>query len=487
MPLSRRQLLTGSAAAPFLHTRSKGAAGKTNVVMFMTDDHGAWAMGEGGCGGIRTPALDRLAAGGARFTRAFACTPVCSPSRMTYLTGRLPSHHGVQDFLRAEDSLGEGKRRWLDGIPTYSQALADRGYTLGLAGKWHMGDDETPQAGFSFWCSTVLWTGGGYRNPQFFRNGVRARITGFKTDIEGDFALEFLDRQKGRPEPFYLLVPFDAPHSPYDFQPEQDRAPYAVPPPACFPDTPVHPWQMGALKRDYQSSDSRRSYAALVTGVDRNVGRILARLEELGLREDTLVVFTADQGHCCGHHGVWGKGNGTVPFNMYEESLGVPLIWNHPGHIRAGQVLSPMVSSYDYFPTILDYLGIRLPPDPKRPGRSYAGFLRGAPPRWQNRLYFEYGYTRALRTENLKYVARTGEWPSQLFDLEADPAENRDLIADPKYGRQRQALHADLTRFFEKAGAPALERWRTTTRQTLTQYSRTGPMTALQDAPGMPR
>ncbi|MCZ2146444.1 MAG: sulfatase-like hydrolase/transferase [Bryobacterales bacterium] len=452
--------------------------------MFMTDDHGAWAMGAGGCGQIRTPVLDGLAAEGARFTRAFACTPVCSPSRMTYMTGRLPSHHGVQDFLRPEDSVGDGRRRWLAGLVTYPHALADQGYILGLAGKWHMGEDDKPQEGFSYWSSTVLWGGGGYHNPLFYRNGAQTRISGFKTDIEADFALEFLDQQKHKSTPFYLLVAFDAPHSPYDFQPGQDLAFYSTPDPACFPKAPMNPWEMGSLRKDFLSPDSRRSYAALVTGIDRNVGRILRRLEELGLRDDTLIVFTADQGHCCGHHGVWGKGNGTVPFNMYEESLRVPLIWNQPGRIPAGQVLSPMVSSYDYFPTILEYLGITPPHDDKRVGRSYVGFLQGKEPRWQNRLYFEYGYTRAIRTENLKYVARVGGWPSELFDLEADAGETQDVSGDPRYQKQLRAVSNDLKRFFEQAGAPPLDRWRTTTRQTLTQYSRTGPMAAMSDQDG---
>jgi choline-sulfatase len=182
----------------------------------------------------------------------------------------------------------------------------------------------------------------------------------------------------------------------------------------------MHPWQNG-MKNHHGNRESMRSYSALVTGADANVGRILKRLEELGLRENTLVIFTADQGWNAGHHGVWGKGNGTWPFNMYEESLRVPLIWNHPGRISARQAPTPLVSAYDFFPTILDYLGVQTPPDPRRVGRSYAAFLRGQKPSWRNRLFFEYAYVRGIRTENLKYVERTKQWPSELYDLEADP------------------------------------------------------------------
>jgi arylsulfatase A-like enzyme len=439
--------------------------------MFMTDDHGAWATGAYGCGDIRTPNIDKLSASGARFTRAFACTPVCSPSRMTYMTGAMPSHHGVQDWLQPEDSYGAASHRWLDGHLTYSQVLAGSGYTLGMCGKWHMGEDDRAQAGFGYWAS-VPGGGGTYRDPEFVHNGRRAKIDGFKTDIVGNFALDFLSRQKPG-EPFYLLVPFYAPHTPYDYQPEEYRKQYAGSAFPCFPDTPVHPWQNRGLRAMHGNRAAKHAYSALITGVDANVGRILEQLDRMGAREDTLVVFTADQGWCAGHHGVWGKGNGTVPFNMYEESLRVPLIWNHPGRIAPGRVLTPLVSSYDYFHTILDYLGIPAPaPDQRRVGRSYAGFLRGEKPRWRDRLYFEYCYVRGIRTETAKYVERTREWPSEMFDLENDPGETRNVIDDPEYRKRRDALRADLDGFFRRTGAPPIEDWGRTTTQHLDKYSR---------------
>ena len=433
----------------------------------MTDDHGAWAMGAYGCGEMHTPALDALAASGVRFDRAYACTPVCSPSRMTYLTGLLPSLHGVQDYLQRPDSTGVASRRFLDGHLTYSEVIARHGYTLGMCGKWHMGQDERAQAGFTHWV-TVPAGGGTYRDPEFVVNGTVRRIPGFKTDIVTDHALEFIDRCKDRP--FFLQVPFYAPHTPYDYQPEEYRRWHENSAFRCFPDLPRSPVQNPELDSVHGKRESKWAYSALVTGVDHSVGRILRRLEELGLREDTLIVFAADQGWNAGHHGVWGKGNGTVPFNLYEESLRVPLIWNHPGRIRAGGVLAPMVSSCDFFPTILDYLGLPAPEDPKRVGRSYAGFLRGQNPAWRNRLYFEYAYVRGLRTENLKYVERTKEWPSELYDLEADPGETRNVIADPAYQSQLKSLRKELAGLFERAGAPPLAGWRSTTKQDLHVY-----------------
>lgn len=468
MPTSSRRQFVSGAAVQFLSLTGRGER-RPNVVMFMTDDHGAWALGSYGCPEMNTPNIDRLAAGGARFTRAYACTPVCSPSRMTWLTGRIPSVHGVQDWLIPSDSFGARTRRWLEGHPAYSEVLAKNGYTLGMCGKWHMGDDERPQAGFTYW-ATVPGGGGPYKDPEFVKKGRRAVIPGYKTDIVGDCALEFLEQVRGNP--FFLLVPFYAPHTPFNYQPEEYRQPYLKSRFYCFPDPPAHPWQNPGLKSHHANRASKLAYSALITGADRNVGRIVRKLEEMGVREDTLVIFTADQGWNAGHHGVWGKGNGTVPFNMYEESIRVPLIWNHPRRVRSGQVLPPMVSSYDFFPTILDYLGLSASPDPKRVGRSYAAFLRGGKPRWQNRLYFEFAYVRAVRTENLKYVERTKEWPAELYDLEADPGETRNLIDDPGYRKQRMALHTELSGWFDRMGAPPIEAWRSTTKQELTVYSR---------------
>lgn len=459
--MTRREVV----AAPFVIAARR--ARKTSVVLFMTDDHGAWATGAYGCREVHTPNIDALAAGGVRFTNAFAATPVCSPSRMTYLTGELPATHGVQDWLIPEDSFGATSRDWLAGHTAYSEVLARAGYTMGLCGKWHVGRDGEAHAGFSYW-ATVPGGGGTYRNPEFVVNGSARRIEGFKTDAVGDFAIDFLNQQKSG-HPFYLMVPFYAPHTPYDFQPERYRVPYEGCEFKCFPEpAKPHPWQNEGLRGMFGKRAPKLGYSALVTGADANVGRVLGRLSELRLRDDTLVIFTADQGWNAGHHGVWGKGNGTIPFNLYEESLRVPMIWNHAGRIGRGATVDAMVSSYDFFPTILEYLGVEAPAERRRVGRSYAGFLRGrGPANWRNRLYFEYAHVRGIRTRNLKYIERAEGYPSELFDLEADPGETQSRWDERAYAGQRKALHEELTRYFEGLGAPPIEGWRATTKQRL--------------------
>ncbi|HEU0123539.1 MAG TPA: sulfatase-like hydrolase/transferase [Bryobacteraceae bacterium] len=463
MPLSRRALFGLPFAAALAQPRRR-----PNIIVFMTDDHGAWATGAYGCAEAHTPNIDALAKGGAKFTRAFACTPVCSPSRMTYVTGCVPSVHSVQDWLRPEDSFGPTAQDWLAGLTTYPELLAKAGYQCGMVGKWHMGHDEKAQRGFTYW-ATVPGGGGTFKDAVYVKNGVTTPYPGFKEDAIGDFALEFLKQQK-QDTPFYLHVPFYAPHTPFDFQPEEDRKHYANATLSCFPDTPQHPNQNPGIGQHHGKSASKSAYLALITGADRNIGRVLRALEERGWRENTLVVFTADQGYNAGHHGVWGKGNGTWPFNMYEESIRVPMIWNHPGTIKPGTSVTSMVSSYDFFPSVLDYAGVSAPPDKRRLGHSYTPFLRGQKPRWEDKLFFEYSYVRGVRTPMRKLVLRAEGFPSEFYDLEKDPGEKENRIDNPAYAKEIKALRGDMEQWFQRTGAPPLDEWRKTTRQNLTKY-----------------
>lgn len=462
--ISRRALFGLSFSA----LAQQRPARRPNVILFMTDDHGAWATGTYGCSEMSTPNIDALANGGVKFSRAFACTPVCSPSRMTYMTGCVPSVHGVQDWLQPIDAFGENTRDWLGGLNTIPEVLAAGGYRCGMTGKWHMGLDDKAHRGFTFW-ATVPGGGGTYKDPTYVKNGETIKTTGFKEDYIGDYALEFLGQQDGS-RPFYLQVPFYAPHTPFDLQPEEDRKHYENAKYSCFPDNPVHPNQNPNLKVHHGNRQSMKSYMALITAADRNIGRILRFLEQKGWRDNTLVIFTADQGWNAGQHGVWGKGNGTWPFNMYEESIRVPLIWNHPAGLKAGQTATGMVSSYDLFPTLVDYVGLKAAPDSRRVGRSYKSLLSGGGGRWEDRLFFEYSYTRGVRTATRKLIVRTPEFPSEFYDLEKDPGETTNRIADPAYSKEIADLRGAIDGWFKKAGAPPLNEWRGTTKQNLQVY-----------------
>lgn len=420
----------------------------TNLVFIMTDDQGQWALGCYGNKEIKTPNLDRLAAQGTRFRRAFVTTPVCSPSRATYLTGTIPSQHGIQEWINQEN-IGPEARTFLDQIPALPEMLAPLGYTCAISGKWHLGDSLKRQKGFQHWF--VLPTGGSrYQDPELIWQGQIRKYPGYITEILTDHALEFVDQN--RDKPFFLFVGYNAPHTPYEGHPQRYLDLYKDCAFRSIPDEGVHAQQGAGLRKHLGNRDSLVRYYAAISAVDENVGRIVERLERHRLRERTLVIFTSDNGFNCGHHGVWGKGNGTAPYNMYEESILTPLIFNQPGRVREGAVREEMVSAYDFLPSVLEHAGV--PPAAHRQklaGRSYAPLLRGKKMKWENVVYGEYGEVRMVRGEQWKYVHRLkGDAPDELWDLKNDPRETKNLAADPAHAARAAELKATLDQWFAR-------------------------------------
>jgi arylsulfatase A-like enzyme len=206
-----------------------------------------------------------------------------------------------------------------------------------------------------------------------------------------------------------------------------------------------------------------RRYAAEVSGVDDGVGRVLEALKQNGLDDDTLVVFTAEQGLAGGHGGFWGMGDHTRPRTAYDWTTHVPLIWRHPGRIPAGRRSDLLVSNYDFLPSILDYLGLRgkQAAAPPSPGRSYAAVLRGQqPPEWENVVFFEYEEVRAVRTDRWKLIVRFPDGPNELYDLTADPGERKNLVTDDAHAGVRKELRKRLDDFFARYADPKYDLWR---------------------------
>ena len=189
--------------------------------------------------------------------------------------------------------------------------------------------------------------------------------------------------------------------------------------------------------------------------MDRDIGRILDKLEEKGLREDTLVVFVSDNGFSCGHHGFWGKGNGTYQPNMYENSIKVPFVISQPGRVPAGSVEGAMVSAYDFMPTLLDYLGLPLPEGRNLPGESVLPTWLGEEGDGRDNvvIYDEYGTTRMIRTREWKYVHRYPDGPCELYDLVGDADERNNLVDDvaqaPRLAELRETLEQWFARYVE--------------------------------------
>ena len=427
-----------------------------NVVFILTDDQGPWAMGCAGNPEIRTPNLDRLAEEGTRFSSFFCTSPVCSPARASLMTGRIPSQHGVHDWIRDRNMLPD-PQQYIADFTCYTDVLADNGYTCGLSGKWHLGDSLEPQHGFSHWFAHQ--SGGGvYNNAPMIRDGVAFDAPGYVTDVITDDALEFLDAKKD--ETFYLSVHYTAPHAPWDGHPQDIVDSYDDCPFKSCPQEDSHPWFRGWLRRCHGDRESLKGYFAAVTAMDLNVGRILDKLDALGLAENTLVVFTSDNGFSCGHHGFWGKGNGTNPRNMYENSIKVPALFTHPGHIPEGATTDAMVSAYDFMPTLLDYVDLPLPDIGPAPGSSFAPILRGEEVGGRDAvvIFDEYGPVRMARTQDWKYVQRSfggPDGPDELYDLAGDPDERRNLVDDPAQAQRIGDMRAMIDDWFARYVNPA--------------------------------
>jgi len=190
--------------------------------------------------------------------------------------------------------------------------------------------------------------------------------------------------------------------------------------------------------------------------MDLDIGRILDRLEEQGIRDNTLVVFTSDNGFSCGHHGFWGKGNGTYPINMYENSVRIPFLMSHPNRIHQGVAQNAMCSAYDFMPTLLDYVGLSLPENHNLPGQSFLPALLGQDNTGRESviIYDEYGPTRMVRTNDWKYIHRYPEGPNELYDLKNDPDERTNLIDDTTHQNRVTELRGELENWFTQYVTP---------------------------------
>ncbi len=432
---------------------------RPNIVFVISDDQGYWSLGCSGNQEIISPNIDRLAAQGMRFDNFFCASPVCSPARASLLTGTIPSQHGVHDWLRDDDER-QSALEYLAGQYSYTKALAENGYNCGLSGKWHMGASGKVQHGFTHWYSHKSG-GGPYYGAPMYREGELYREEGYVTDAITEDALSFLDSQKDAEKPFYLHVAYTAPHAPWvNNHPKEYTDLYKDCPFESVPHLPRHPDSI--YLTDEVAKDERANligYYAAVTAMDAGIGRIMDKLDEMNLAQDTLFVFTSDNGFSCGHHGFWGKGNATFPLNMYEESVKVPFIVRHPGHIPEGQVSDALVSAYDFMPTLLDYLGLKPSDTADRPGVSFAPALRGEPFTQRDEVVVldEYGPNRMIRGRRFKYVVRYPYGPNELYDLETDAGETKNLLKEDGFAELEQEMRLRLETWFAKYVNPEID------------------------------
>ena len=428
---------------------------RPNVLYVISDDQGSWALGCGGNCEIKTPVLDRLAAGGIRFENFFCTSPVCSPARASLLTGDIPSQHGVHDWIRA-GSVGEKRIDYLSGQTLITDVVAGHGYRCALVGKWHLGASDVPRPNFVKWFAHQSGMGPYYGAPMIDLDRP-CIVEGYITDVLADAAISFVDGEKNREQPFWLSLNFTAPHYPWiDSHPKAFTDMYDDCRFDSCPQEPPHPWFTGGKPAIERGASERRAsligYFAAVSAMDAAIGRVLEHIERLGLSQSTLVVFMSDNGMNCGHHGIWGKGNGTRPQNMYDTSVKVPCIISQPGRIPAGAVNRDLLSGYDVFPTLVDYLGLSRDSGREKPGRSFAPILDGRLSEDDRAVvvYDEYGPVRMVRTSEWKYVHRYPDGPHELFHLTTDAGERENLVGDTAYTDIVTGLRSRLEGWFEK-------------------------------------
>ena len=419
---------------------------RPNLLFIMSDDHAAHAMT---CYGSRineTPNMDRIANEGVRLDNCFCTNSICTPSRASILTGKYSHLNGVYTLNDAID----GRQM------TFPKLLQEVGYQTAIFGKWHLGHGGIHDpTGFDYW--RVLPGQGLYHDPVMYDMGEEKTYPGYVTDLITDFSLEWLE-QADRDRPFCLLTHHKAPHR--RWEPDDKHADLYedidIPEPPTFDDdysNRSHAANIAQMRidRDLTEQDLKmpppeglsgqalkqwkyqryiKDYLRCVASVDDNVGRMLDYLDETGLAEDTVIVYTSDQGFFLGDHNWFDKRF------MYEESLRMPFVVRYPREIEPGTVNDDIILNTDFAAAFLDYAGLATPREMQ--SHSFRANLRGeTPAAWRTSFYYRYfmhlqgGHHvtahYGVRTERYKLICYYEEEPGpqewELFDLEEDPME----------------------------------------------------------------
>ncbi len=444
------------------------STGPPNIVLFLADDHGQWAAGPYGNEEVETPFLDTLAASGVLMADATSPSPVCSPARVSLLTGRMPSQHGVHDFLSEQPDFDHD---WLAGEVLLPELLQQAGYRTALIGKWHCtATSVNPARGFDRWLSYDQGPEG-WPNQYLHQGTVHLSDQGSPISVDG-FQLEYLGQAarefiaSGDPEqPYFLLfAPTDA-HWPFEGHPEEwvERYRNASLDEVPVGETSAFPAANANSVAPEDLHETLAQYYAAISHQDAELAKILDLLEARGELDNTLVIYTSDHGLMVGHHGLLGKSNATLPQNLYEESIRVPMIFSWPGGFpEAGITLDLPFDHLDLFQTILDAAGVELSEDLKRrinsPGQSLLPMLRDPETQWRQYRFTEHGNARQINDGRYKLVRRypplDPRFGDELYDLEADPRETVNLVDDPDYREVGAELSAALDRHFERFEVP---------------------------------
>ena len=446
---------------------------RPNIVFVLTDDQAPTAAGFAGNTQLKTPHMDRLAREGAVLANSFVVTPVCSPSRASLVTSRYGSELGIVDWInpRAEPDHGLNPN-----TVTWMELLQDAGYATGLFGKWHLGTaDRFHPTLHGYDTFMGIRTGGcPPKDPVLEIDGHDVKTSGFTVDLVTDHALQFL--QEHQDKPFLLSLHYREPHAAWLPTRDEDWEPYRdLDPLLPEPDFPL--LDVERVKK------FTREYYASCASVDRNLGRVLEALDRLGLADRTVVVFTSDHGYHNGHHGLWYKGNAHWMLtelppkkwehidrkrrpNLFDQALRVPTVVRWPNEIAAGTLVEQTVSNLDWYPTLLEMVGVELPEEITVRGRSVLPLLASEPKEWDNTFYAEYSMRHGAKVDMRCW--RTPEWKlmidfahegrRELYHLADDPAEAHNLIDsdDPEAIRVQREFEAEIRKRLAEIRDPQL-------------------------------
>lgn len=447
---------------------------RPNILYIMSDDHASQTIGvyAGTLRGyVSTPNIDRIGKEGVIMQNCFATNSISTPSRAAIITGKYSHHNQVYTLL---DSLPAGS-------DNMAKRLCEAGYSTAMIGKWHLG---TVPEGFDHFC--ILPGQGAYTDPKFLEGGngtsdVKGiKVKGYSTDIITDMTMDWIRSVRDSGKPFFAMCHYKAPHTPFTPAPRhadlyQDTV---------FPE-PESLYEFyrdkeavrvstskieNTLKGEYKGlprnerrqkayQEYIRKYLRCTAAIDENVGRLLDYLEEIGELDNTIVVYTSDQGFFVGEHGLVDKRF------IYEESIRMPLLIRYPKEIQPGTVCGGIVLNVDFAPTFLDYAGAEIPGD--MDGRSFRKELAGAAG-GREAMYYRYwmdvqGYSipahYGIRTDRYKlvyfshHVNRPDFEPVwELYDLQEDPMEMNNLYGKKGYGKLTQELKEQLYRLQEGLG-----------------------------------
>jgi len=460
--LNRREFLRVTSSgilgtvlsSSFYSCRTQSGSKRPNFVFFLTDDQRWDGMSCAGNPILKTPNMDRIAAGGVRFENMFVTNSLCGPSRACYLTGQYTHNHGVR---RNGQALSLRHK-------TFPEMMKEAGYETAFIGKWHnfdLGRDRGFDYHFGFKGQ------GRYYNPIISEDyGPEKEYPGHVTDILTDKAIDYLNEKHDKP--FCLLLWFKAPHR--SFNPaERFKSLYAdkvIPEPENYHDE--YKTRPDAVKNanmkigdfddvpDYQTFV--KDYYRCLAGVDENVGRVLDTLAQKGLEENTAVLYAGDNGFFIGEHHFFDKRF------MYEESIRVPLLFKYPKLVKPGRVKSEMALNVDIAPTILELAGVSVPEN--MDGASLKPVLEGKNTGWRKDFLYEYyeypgphsgRMNRGIRTDRWKYIHYFEEPQEfELYDLRNDPHEMNNLIHDPGYKELIERLRKRMEELRRETNDPDL-------------------------------